>query len=314
MSVIEVVITKMVMIPRGLVAAAVLGGLVALFVQCVVRLGSASRSRLLAVGRLFLGLAAATLVWVYGILALPWLALDASSIAAFLAAFVLLAGWTLFRALRAGPPEDGGRLFVAHGVLLIVVALAGAATLVTAGFLNLTEDRPVLLVDVTGETGTQVVHWAPPDADPRVESLMTHRVIFRRPAGEAVADAWIYGDEVAVKGRVLRLSPWLNAAGLPNLFELTFAHNGYTTAERHNTMPHEAVALPPMGSLAVHALWRPLQARLLTALQTRADPNGTWTIRATTMESTYFPLVDREGKPTARTFRLVLTPGGLTAS
>jgi len=306
--------TKMVMIPRGVAAAAVLGGLIALFAQCAVRLGAASRSRLLAVGRLFLGLAVAALAWVYGILSLPWLALDAPSIAAFLAVFVLITGWTLFRTLRAGPPEDGGRVFAAHLAVLALVVLAGAATLVTAGFLNLTEDRPVLLVDVTGETARQLVRWAPPDADPRMESLMTHRVIFRRPAGEAVADAWIYGDEVAVKGRVLRLSPWLNAAGLPNLFELTFAHNGYTTAERHNTMPHEAVPLPPLGSLAVHALWRPLQARLFAALQARADPNGTWTIRATTIESTYFPLVDAEGKPTARSFRLVLTPGGLTAS
>lgn len=306
--------TKMVMTPRGWLAAAVLGGLVAIFVQCVIRLGGGSRSRLLAVGRLFLGLAAATLAWVYGILALPWLALDMPSIAAFLAVFVLLAGWTLFRTLRAGPPEDGGRIFTMHLALLALVLLAATATLVTAGFLNLTEDRPVLLVDVTGETATQVVRWAPPDAEARTESLVTHRVIFRRPAGEAVADAWIYGDEVAVKGRVLRLSPVLNAAGLPNLFELTFAHNGYTTAERHNTMPHEAVPLPPIGSLAVHALWRPLQARLLTALQERADPNGRWTIRATTIESTYFPLVGPDGKPTARTFRLVLTPGGLTAS
>src|SRR5512144_2081164 len=101
MSVIEVVITKLVMTPRGLAAAAVLGGFVALFVQCVVRLGGASRSRLLAVCRLFLGLAVATLAWVYGILALPWLALDAPSIAAFLAVFVLMAGWTVLRALRA---------------------------------------------------------------------------------------------------------------------------------------------------------------------------------------------------------------------
>ncbi len=137
---------------------------------------------------------------------------------------------------------------------------------------------------------------------------------FTVTSGEVVADAWVYGDEVAVKGKVLRFSPVLNAAGLPNLFELSFAHNGYTTAERHNAMPHEAVALPPLGPLVVHPFWRPLQARLLAAWQARVDSAGVWGIRASTVESTYFPLVDPDGKPVSRTFRLVLTPGGLTSS
>jgi hypothetical protein len=129
-----------------------------------------------------------------------------------------------------------------------------------------------------------------------------------------VADAWIYGDQVAIKGRVLRLSPLLNVAGVPNLFELVYAHNGYTTAERHNAFPHLALKLEPMGPLAVHPLWQGLQARLLAAWERGAADGSTWAIRSATTESTYFPLAEPDGSPVKRTFRLVLTPGGLTSS
>jgi hypothetical protein len=183
-----------------------------------------------------------------------------------------------------------------------------------AGFLGMTEDRPALLVDVTGEVRPQVVRWTAPDQSPRSEVLSTHRVVFRTAEGAQVAEAWIYGDQVAVKGRVLRLSPLLNAAGVPNLFELQFAHNGYFTAQRHGSQPHVAVPLPPTGPLAVHPWWRPLQARILAAWEERSDPGSRWTVRSVSSESTYYPLVDGSGKPIRQTFRVVLTPGGLSAS
>jgi hypothetical protein len=198
--------------------------------------------------------------------------------------------------------------------LLSALLLAATVTLLPTGFLALTEDRPVLLVDVTGETRLEVVRWAAAGQLAREELLNTHRVVFRNPEGALVAEAWIYGDEVAVKGRVLRLTPLLNAAGLPNLFELQFAHNGYRTPERHNDFPHQAVPLPPMGPLAVHPWWRGLQRRLLGHWESRSPADSGWAIRSATTESTYFPLIDAEGKTSRGTYRLVLTPGGLTSS
>ncbi len=198
--------------------------------------------------------------------------------------------------------------------LALILLLGATATLMGTGFLALTVDRPVLLVDVTGETAANTVRWAPPDQAPREEAMRSHRVIFRRPDGAPVAEAWLYGDEVAVKGRVLRLAPILSAAGLPNLFELTFAHNGYRTAERHGSYPHVAVPLPPSGPLAVHPWWRPIQARLLGSWERVSTEGRPWAIRSLTVESTYFPLVDSAGNPVRHTYRLVLTPGGLSAS
>ena len=203
---------------------------------------------------------------------------------------------------------------VSQLVLGLLLVLGAVVTLMGAGFLALTIDRPVLLVEVTGETATETVRWAPPNQPDREEKLITHRVIFRSPDGVSVAEAWLYGDEVGVKGRVLRLAPWLSAAGLPNLFELTFAHNGYRTATRHATYPHVAVPLPPAGSLAVHPWWRPVQRRLLGGWERWSGEGRPWAIRSLTVESTYFPLVDATGTPVRHTYRLVLTPGGLSSS
>jgi hypothetical protein len=216
---------------------------------------------------------------------------------------------------RRSPPRRPGLVgLLAQTCLLLGLLLLGAVTLMRAGFLALTADRGVLLVDVTGETAAQLVGWAAPDQPPRQERLRTHRVVFRTPEGMQVAEAWIYGDEVAVKGRVLRLSPLLSAAGVPNLFELQFAHNGYRSAERHATLPHTAVPLPASGPLAVHPWWRPLQARLLQRWEKGTAAESAWSVRSLTTESTYFALVDEADRPLRRTYRLVLTPGGLSSS
>jgi hypothetical protein len=229
-------------------------------------------------------------------------------------ATIVVLGPLLFRTpggRRSGPHPT---VALARMSVVLILLLAAALTLMGAGFLALTVDRPVLLVDVTGETGSQTVRWAPPDQPSREQALRTHRVVFRSADGEPVAEAWLYGDEVAVKGRVLRLAPILSAAGLPNLFELSFAHNGYTTADRHGSYPHAAVPLPRAGPLAVHPWWRPIQARLLDGWERLSAEGRPWAIRSLTVESTYFPLVDHAGNPLRHTYRLVLTPGGLSSS
>lgn len=230
------------------------------------------------------------------------------------AALVLIEVFILgLRRLRPGHPPLLG--WLVRIVLVLVALLVVLLTLMRAGYLALTTDKPVLIIEVTGETATRVVHWAPPDQPMREQELRTSRVLVRTPAGQPVAEAWVYGDQVAINGRVLRLSPALNAAGLTNLFALDFIHNGYTSAERHNTMPHQAMPLQPIGQLAVDPRWRALQERLLSLWERRSGEGSGWMLRASTTESTYFPLVapPPSGKPVQHTYTLVLTPGGLTS-
>ena len=215
------------------------------------------------------------------------------------------------RGLRPGRPPLFG--WLVRIILVLLALLVATLVLMRTGYLALTAEKPVLIIEVTGETVTKKVRWAPPDKPLREEELRTSHILLRSPAGKTVSEAWIYGDQVAISGRVLRLSPLLNVAGLSNLFALDFVHNGYTSAERHNNMPHQAQPLPASGQLAVHPRWRELQERLLSRWEQRTEPESRFMLRAQTTESTYFPLIDTSGKPVQRTYTLVLTPGGLTS-
>jgi hypothetical protein len=299
----------------SLVQAGILAALFALALRGLVLL-AVDRRRPLAV-TLLRGCAVALFLaaaLVYASLSAAMVVWDGAAVAvAILVGLLVLSGVAIRRAMGWAERRPGAAGLLAQLVLLLVLLLLASLTLMRAGFLALTGDRPVLLVEVTGETGTQTVRWAPPDQPAREERLRTHRVVFRTPEGIPVAEVWLYGDQVGVKGRVLRLSPVLNAAGVPNLFELSFAHNGYTTAERHATQPHQAVPLPPGGPLAVPPWWRGVQSWLLQRWETGTAAHSSWAVRSATIESTYFPLIDSAGRPARATFRLVLTPGGLTA-
>lgn len=304
---------------QPLVIAAVLGalwgcGLRALLLMLVdrgrgpLRLGG----RLLALGA-FGAIGAG-----YGVLTAAMLDWDSATLlVAVLAAGLMVSGVLFRRVLLRRPMRLTLVGLLLRATLLLTILLLAALTLMRSGFLALTTDRPVLRIELTGETRPQTVRWAAPDQPMQEQALQAHRILLHSPekGDQVVGEAWLYGDQVAVKGRVLRLSPMLNVAGLANLFELQLLHNGYFTAERHNSQPHHAEPLKPLGPLAVHPRWRPLRDRLLAGWEhkTQAKDSDRWAIRAATTESTYFPMVDDQGQPLRRTYELVLTPGGLTA-
>jgi len=264
--------------------------------------------RLVLAKRFLAGVAWLALGTLYGLFVLQALVVGPLAIAiavALVLATVANLHWRHHR--REQPCRPGLVDALAQAVAVLALLLIAAITLMRVGFLALTEDRPVLVVELTGETGTLPVRWAAPDQPLREERLVTHHVVFRTLDGLAVSDAWVYGDQVAVKGQVLRLPPLLNAAGVPNLFELAFAHNGWASAERHNAMPHVALKLPRIGPLAVHPWLRGLQQWVLARLE-----GGACSVRAVSTESTWFALVDAAGKPLQRRYTLVVTPGGLT--
>ena len=258
------------------------------------------------------------LTLIYGLLVQPRLSLAPTALVlagGIVLAVLLITFYRLSRgSARSRRMRPAGRAALTLGKLLLFLGLVVVAllTLISAGYLELWSDRPILLVQLTGRTRPEPIAWSPPNQPARTARLPAHQVLFRTPSGERISEAWIYGDEVAVKARVLRLSPWLNVMGLPNLFELQFAHNGYSTASRHESMPPQAVELPPLGPLAVPPWWRSLRQRLLETFQAR-QPESAW-VQASTIESTYFPLVDANGDPIRAVYRLVLTPGGLSSS
>jgi hypothetical protein len=251
----------------------------------------------------------------YGLFTAHMLVWNLAAVTAVVLA-VVLAGLSLALERRRGRERrlPSPTALLARAVVVLALLLLASLTLMRAGFVALTEDRSVLLVEVTGEIRTQRVRWAAPGRPVEERDLVAHRVVFKAADAVVLSEAWVYGDQVALKGRVLRLSPLLNAAGVPNLFEIQFAHNGYLTLERHNTQPHEAFPLPRLGPLAVHPWWSPLQRRLLEAWESGTTEGSSWGVKSVTTESTFFPLVGTLGNPITQTHRLVLTPGGLSSS
>lgn len=309
---------------QPLVIAAVLGALWGCGLRALLLLvADRGRGPLRALGRILAAGAFAAIGAGYALLTAAMLDWDRATLfAAGGAAAAMVSGVLFWRVLLRRPVRVSLTSALFRATLLLTILLFAALTLMRSGFLALTTDRPILRIDVTGETRPQTVRWAAPDQPMQEQSLTAHHIVLRSPdsAGAAVAEAWLYGDQVAIKGRVLRLSPLLNVAGIANLFELQFMHNGYFTAERHNAYPHHAQALAPMGPLAVHPRWRPLRDRLYARWEKQSQPSKSepnsdsrWAIRAATTESTYFPLVDDKGQPIHHTYELVLTPGGLTA-
>ncbi len=251
--------------------------------------------------------------WLYYLFTAPLLVWDRSAMGVAAATVLVILLGVALRHRRGRPRRPSGAFaLLLTTIVLLCVLLVAALTVMRSGFLALTTDRVTLLVNVTGETKPELVRWAPPNQPAREENLITHQVIFLDPGGRPMGEVWMNGDEVAVKGRVLRLSPILNAAGIPNLYELLYAHNGYQTVERFNTFPHWAVPLTPLGSLRVHPWLRPLQRRILDHWMRTTSGGSIWDIKAVTEESTYYPLIDAEGRPMHQTFLLVLTPGGFS--
>lgn len=245
---------------------------------------------------------------------------DAALVAAGVAALLLL-GPLVWNVVLRRPRRFSIVGLLARTTLILAVLLLATLSLLRSGFLALTTDRPLLQLELTGETRPQTVRWMAPDQPLQEQALRTHRILLRTPStdgkgGELVGETWLYGDQVAIKGRVLRLAPILNVAGIANLFALESVHNGYFTPERHNQLPHHAEALRPLGPLTVHPRFLPLRNWLLSRWEQAshdAAPESRWAIRAATTESTYFALVDAAGQPLRRTYTLVLTPGGLSS-
>lgn len=299
---------------QSVVCAAVLGLLAGGALRLLLLLGlDAQQSRPHAALRLLVALGYVGLLLGYLSLVGPMLQWDLRSLAiAGGAVLVMVAGLLFWKVLRGTVPRPSLVSFLLRTVLVLLVLLLALVSVMRAGFLHLTTDRPVLLLELSGETRKQTVRWAAPDQPMQEVEMTAHHIRFRTPEGALFSEEWLYGDQVAVKGRSLRFHPFLNAAGVTNLFDLQFVHNGYFTAERHNTNPHQARPLMPIGSLSAPPKLLPLRDGLLHFLAQRPD-NSRWTVRAVTSESTYFPLVDSQGQPVKRTFELVLTPFGLTA-
>ena len=209
--------------------------------------------------------------------------------------------------LTSAAPKPGARLLSAF--LTTVLLIAAALTLLRAGFITLAGDRVPLLLEVTGETAGTPFQRVP---TPRPGAVVAHHVILWLPSGESVADLWIDCDRVAFAGRAVLFSPSLNRLGFPNLYQ-------FLSVSGERDVPGISqqffARLPHTGPLAIHPLWRPVQAFILR-IWPRA-PQASWPfwgVRIVENESPYYPLTGPDGRPLKARYLLDLTLEGVPTS
>jgi len=191
------------------------------------------------------------------------------------------------------PKKNTWTSAVGWSCLYAVGAFAAAACL----FFQLTEDKKVAKVVLTGQTRPEWVSWKNP-SHAHVEGawLESHEVVVQDLKGNEVCRQYVYGDLVGLRAEVLTIEWPYHLLGFSNLCHLETLYNGYKTAQRHNTFPHAASALPfsvPM----FRNLWENLYHRKWRV------PG----IKTASLESAYLPLSAKGA------YWLVVGSSGLTA-
>jgi hypothetical protein len=200
-------------------------------------------------------------------------------------------------------------LLLLKTIAVLLVLCAALLTVMMTGFVNLTEDQPILKITMTGNYQDETVEWKTPNGELQHAKLHAYEIVMTTPEGKPVSRIHMYGDQVAVKAKLLRFMPILNAIGLHNLCKIDYVYNGYTSVSRFNSMPHHAEQLT-FG----HPLIQPLQYPFWNYWESfYIGRNKNPLVKSATVESNYFPLVYADGSPFRGSYYLTVTPGGLSS-
>ncbi len=189
------------------------------------------------------------------------------------------------------------------------VCLIAAAVCLHSMLFKLTDDIDILKITLTGKTEKRWVEWKNPGGQNKSAELTCYEVIISSIDDEPFFHTYIYGDLCAVRGKILRLHPWLNRLGFSNLYHIDAIYNGYRKAEDYNAFPVEATVLDPPSSLRFFFesfFWDKWK-------KTFSDYYTSKWIKSATLESNYFPLTQSTSEPYCGGFFLTITPGGLSS-
>ncbi len=180
-------------------------------------------------------------------------------------------------------------------ILLSLFALS------THGFIKLTEEKTLVTLILTGKKTKKWVEWKPPQGPLENAWLDTNEILVETREGKLLGKYALYGDFVALRIKLIRLSRLLNFFGISNTCHIEAIHNGYSSMQSHNHYPHIGYPLK-----SPHPLFSTLWSYLFYK-------ESHWIgVDAATLESEYIPLFTENKKPVASTFNLVLKDGKIT--
>lgn len=196
--------------------------------------------------------------------------------------------------------------------LKLPIAVVSAFSIVAylyASLFQLTEDKGVLKITLTGATQKRFVEWKTPRSSLTQAEMTCYEVVISTLEDKPLWQAYVYGDFCAVRCKIIRLHPFFNRLGISNLYHLDAVYNGYRTADDYARYPIEATSLVPFASsmsLFEQFFWRMWNKNFNNYYTSK------W-IKSATLESNYFPLTQASLKPYCGSFLLTITPGGLSS-
>ncbi len=221
------------------------------------------------------------------------------SVAAFL---IGLTGYSLYRQKRRGAEK-----FSLRKIIPWICFLAMGPVLIGINAIeNLSTEKPVLKVWLTGKTERREMVWKNPTGPLRQFSIECHEIVFQSIDGKEIARFLLSGDLIGVRAKILRFHPFINAMGISNKFQPDIVYTGYRRAEDYGQFPIEAHSLAMPKSLFHSLLLRSWEALFFHHFQS-------FLFKSANIESNYFPVVDKSGQVLEAEYFLTLSSSGLSA-
>jgi hypothetical protein len=172
---------------------------------------------------------------------------------------------------------------------------------------NLSSEKPILNVIITGKSITREMEWKPVHGNLQKSAIPCHELILQTPNKEKIFQEFLCGELCAIRAKVFLFPTWLNMLGISNRYCLDLVYSSYRNPEKITRSPIEAYPIPNSLSFFNTLLFRYWEN--FFSLKT----NHFW-IKTASLESNYFPLVDENSHAIEGEFVLSITHSGLTSS
>ena len=157
-----------------------------------------------------------------------------------LAFFAALIGYSLWKQLRSSQEKKETfifkKLFFATLFSALGIALFGINSIET-----LSSEKPILKVRLTGKSENHEMEWKNPHRkDVQRSNIAAHEVILQTTDKNEVFHSFLPGELCAVRAKIFRFHPLLNALGISNKYRLDLIYTGYRSAKKYAEFPIDA--------------------------------------------------------------------------
>jgi hypothetical protein len=165
-------------------------------------------------------------------------------------------------------------------------------------FIHVGKDRPLLNLVITGNQRQEWIEWKNPGSPLQKKEVVAHEIKLTELNGKEVGSYFVWGDQVAIRARVIRFPAWIQLLGISNFCLVDRITAEYHNVVDYNTSPHQAQAIQT-------STWSQLTWKIWESLYFQRSHFNL--VKAATLESQAFPL------QTPGSYLLTITESGLGA-